>query len=329
MSSKDWKWFNETIPESKSNSKEKEKQINWYAVASDKEKIKQLVLEDPKVLYKVVGSYSNCMCGGTCGRCEYEETFLFDWIVDAKSLTEKDLCELGDRVQLDWFDISSRVPLSNSSLVKYCDKVDWESISSSYLYEKNDSFVSHNHKNIVWNKVNEFNISSTDIIEDFVFISKYIPLEVALKHELLPIPLIDKHLASIIPHTKTLVKAYNLKDIEAITDINDILKQSLKDHADSFVEKCNFNYYVPKKYPELLSLSPKTNWKRLIEYCHTEINEEFLELYAVDSMNHNSWLALSMSKIPLSDNFVNKYFVPCDQACATRCPVLSLVSRLS
>jgi hypothetical protein len=46
---------------------------------------------DPGVLFKVVDSEIDCMCGGTCGSCERSDVTLFDLVVRNKTLAEADL----------------------------------------------------------------------------------------------------------------------------------------------------------------------------------------------------------------------------------------------
>lgn len=97
----DWDWFKGIKCEKKVPQKVVYEEIDWHALASNKNKMKELLKKDPSVLFKVVDSESNCMCGGTCGMCEYDDVTFFELIIRKKSLSEEDLLELASSVDLD------------------------------------------------------------------------------------------------------------------------------------------------------------------------------------------------------------------------------------
>ena len=94
-------------------------------IAKDKQKTIEFILENPQDLFKVVDYENNCMCGGNyyC-ECTPSNILFFDLVVKYKTLTENDLLEIANTVDLNWFRISQEVPLSNDTLDKYKDQVD-------------------------------------------------------------------------------------------------------------------------------------------------------------------------------------------------------------
>lgn len=233
-------------------------------------------------------------------------SLFLDLIIRTESLIEQDFCELGSKVDLDWYKSSSVVPLSITTLEMYVDRVNWDCISSSHLYEKDFSFIKKFGTKLSWNNINHFNLSEDDV-QEVVISSRIVPMRIALMHKLLSISQLNENLNIILSFdAETLLRSYSPNVIESLNDNDNKLREVVLQHSDVFADKCNKSLYLPKKYTLALGYSLETNWDYLITYC--DVDEEYLEKYAVNSMNIEGWNRLSRGRIKLSDSFVWKHF---------------------
>ena len=104
----EWDWFR--TGSHAVNSQICPKSINWSALAHDKAAALDMIRKDPNVLFKVVDSVSSCMCGGTCRNCELDDVVFLELLIEARTLTERDLCEIAATTPLNWHKICSKVP---------------------------------------------------------------------------------------------------------------------------------------------------------------------------------------------------------------------------
>lgn len=306
-----WEWFNNT-------NKKKNKSLivvkNYSNISINKYLVKKEILEDPSVLFKVVDSESNCMCGGTCGNCEYEDVLFIDLIVREKSLNENDFRELLEIVDLDMFMLSKYVPFGIEILNKYKDKVDWVSISSDgYKYEKNKDFINYFYDKIIWNIIKDYdlqNLHNYDDIEDIVFIKKYIPIDIAIKTHILKIDHIKNHVEIIAPYCDKLLDnyKYGVKLLEELD--KDVIEPHLLNYIEKYTNKCIENNFITKKYVSIIQLSNNIifgDWSNFIINCKPD--EQFiLDNIVNKSCEHilkTTWDAIS-THCNLSNKFIRE-----------------------
>jgi hypothetical protein len=297
----DWEWFRTGSHAVKSQICPKS--VNWSALAHDKHAALDMIKKDPNVLFKVVDSVSSCMCGGTCGKCELDDVVFLDLLIEARTLTEKDLCEVAATTPLDWHKICSKVPpFSHKTLVKYADVMDWDFISQSRLYVKDIEFVKTFHHLIKWPLVNALAISA----EEYSEYIGLIPLKTALRHRLLSIPHLQSKIDEIVSPAcfPELLHGYTIKEIESLDDSDEKIRNAVMQFQDIFVEKCHRQLYLPQKYQEALGHCKKTNWVHLLKYCKP--TEYYIRKYMAFALDREAWMYLSKGEIPLSDEFVLK-----------------------
>jgi hypothetical protein len=296
----EWKWF---------VGKTKEKEINKKPIDNDYYKLAKdpipALTKDPELLFKVVDfTTDECMCGGSCGSCcqETSDVYFIDLIIQYKSIKESDLVKLP---KLNWFKITSHLPLSIPTLERYVDKVDWKYISSSYLYKKNNEFIRKFHKHLDMKSV--YNI---DVTEDeacnLVFDDKILPLH-TIKN--IPMNLIlckvkgdAEYIGSSIENTTYFIRMFGAKETEET-----FLKTSgaLKIDSKGYVDKCCSDKYIPKnkRFIDILKKGV-TYWHEFMICCKPDI--EFIETHIVPGASENTWH--DISEYPkLTTAFIEKY----------------------
>jgi hypothetical protein len=297
----DWEWFRKGSHAAKSKSFPKS--INWSALAHDKRAALDMIRRDPNVLFKVVDSVSSCMCGGTCGKCELDDVVFLELLIEARTLTEKDLCEIATATPLDWHKICSKVPpFSLKTLVKYADEMDWDYISQSRLYVKDIEFVKKFHHHIKWDIVCRPAVSP----EEYSEYMGLIPLKTALRYTLLSLPHVQSPTCfpKIVTSTcfPELLHGYTIKEIESLEDRDDKIRNAVMQFQDIFVEKCYHQLYLPQKYQEALRHCKKTNLVCLLKYCKP--TEDYIRKHMAFALDREAWMYLSKGEIPLSEEFV-------------------------
>ena len=309
-SMKDFSWFRSSLPR---DTKEKTIEcIDYYNLAKDRVKVQSLILKDPSILFRVVGEEANCMCGGTCGNCEFDDITFFELVIREKSVTEDDLLQVAKQVDIDWFKISSHVPLSNEALALYKDKVDWKSVSSSWMYKKDAEFVERFWEYMDWSKTNCVDLDEKQV-ESLVFQRKLVPISFAISKKLLTDMHVKEYLSLVLQECNGLLKHYGSKFVESLDDETGMIKDKVLQCANKFTDSCIAMRYTPKKYGHVVKFCLDKagkhglhTWWDFLNSCRP--NEAFIETYVVDSADAETWSFLSKGKIPLSDGFVSKYF---------------------
>jgi hypothetical protein len=260
-------------------------QINYKELVCDKKKLLLEIKNNPDILFEIVDSYSVCMCGGKCGNCLYEDKYFIQLIIEYKSIIEQDIIDIKD---IDLFKLTKYLPFSISTLQKYHDKVDWNEISKSYLYNKSTEFIKLFWNKLDWNNVcNLYTISNKDII-DLTFVEHKIPIDFALSKKMIPIDYLKFYIdkISLPKYIPILIKKYGAEFIEKYIDIY-LINNDINSHL--FMESCCEKKYIPKteKYIDLL----KSNWIKFIANCNP--GEEFIDKYIAPSASKNVWDFLS------------------------------------
>jgi len=308
-----WDWFNN--PNKKEDKPIVKTEVkNYSRISINKYLVKKEILEDPSVLFKVVGSESNCMCGGTCGGCEYDDVLFIDLIVREKSLNEKDFLELLEKVDLDMFRLCKYVPFSISVLQKYTNRVDWGSISGDgYKYNKNKDFINNFHDKINWNKLGWSDLSDLknySDVEEIVFTNKYVPINIAIKNRILTLDHIKNHVDIVASYCDKLLDEYNY-GVKLIEELDkDIIEPHLINHVEKYTKKCIEDSFVTKKYVSIIQLSNNIifgEWSEFIINCKPD--EQFILDNVVNKgcehISRNTWDAIS-KHCNLSNKFIRE-----------------------
>jgi len=262
-----WNWFSKVKPRPKH-------QHHLEILAQNRKDALAALVKDPSILFQVVNK---------------NVTFL-DLLIMYKTIREQDII---DMEQLDWYKLSSKLPLSNSTLEKYADKVDWSRISKSQFYKINLEFVKKFGNRLDWSVVTLY--ESTDTICDLVFKLEMMPFKFGIQQLTLHDAL---HYIDLIAKSKS-YKALFLTTFGAKCSED----ADLDVDPDGFAKKCIDEKYVPtkEKYIEMLS----GYWNTFIICCNPSI--EFIEKYIVktDSCTTITWRYIS-SRVLTSD-FIEKY----------------------
>jgi hypothetical protein len=296
----EWKWF---VGEKKGKEVNKKPIDNdYYKLAKDPIPV---LTKDPELLFKVVDfTTEKCMCGGSCGSCCQDfsvDVQFIDLIIQYKSIKESDLVKLP---KLNWFKITSHLPLSIPTLEKYIDRVDWKYISSSYLYEKNDEFIRKFHKHL-----NMKSVYNTKLTEDeackLIFEDKILPLHtirnIPMNLMLSKVKANAEYIGSSIENTTSFTRMFGAKETEE-TYINN--SGALKIDSKDFADKCCSDKYVPKTKRFIDILKKGVNWSEFLLCCKPNI--EFIEAHIVPGASKNTWHDISACP-QLTTAFIEKY----------------------
>ena len=273
---------------------------NYNAIAQSSTRYIQALQSDPKLLFAIVGDDEN------------EDVYFIDLLIDYKTIRENDIIDMTD---LDWFKLSSRLPLSISALQKYIDKVDWDYISKSYIYEKDETFLKHFGKRLNWENTANVNITATNAI--YLVQNKIMPFEYSLQHILSR----EEAIANIdlISSCKENIAAFLTHYGAKVTELIGLNVDPVQ-----FLEQCCTDGYIPvsAKYIECLQTGVKCRPEdsecskdskvrtifrdllvRFINRCKPNI--EFIEKYILEYAIDSTWRTLSTQDLP--DEFINKY----------------------
>lgn len=301
----EWNWF-KGIPIEKPPLRQT---INYDHIARNKALSIKYLTEDPELLFRVVGEEPVCMCGGTCGSCEYDDVTFMDLLIYNKTLTEKDFVLIGEKVKLNWSKICKVVPLSNKTLLQFEDDIDWKAVSSSFLIEKNAEFIRLFHKRIVWKdiKVSTIFEMSEEDVEDLVFVLDIIPVDIALSHSLITKRQLSRHWRRLLPFTDVLIKKYSAETIEEIKDEEGLLKEKIRLHAGCFVNNCIKHQYLPQKYLDIFRelRTAGVKWEQFLQYCKPD--EAYISTHLIGVLDASGWNYLSKGNIKLSNDFVVRH----------------------
>lgn len=361
-----WNWFNNRkekpviVHEFKLPVTSYEK---YDIIARDKKKSIELIKKNPDILFKKVSkSYSQqyyntnrcddseygehygdsfgrrCSCEGWCC-CEDEDCLVFfDLLIKHKTLTEKDFLDI-DKYhntirlhQLNWREISKRVPLSSKVLLEKAELVDWAEISkpySLYQYNKDAEFIKLFHKYLVWDDILCLSITK-DEAHELVFCERIVPISKALVLGLLHIDDIKKYQLEVVPHIHHMLKQYNISDIDIVVEglymnHKEVYENSIKElekHASRFLKNCTNEKYIPINYREViyhaLIYTDISGYEKGEFLKHCSPPEIFLEevvQIVIDKMKYDRYktsrvnldIIDEISKISLSDEFISKF----------------------
>jgi hypothetical protein len=310
----DWSWFNNVkVPEQKVDKYILPKPINYHKIAKDKTLTIENMRADPNLLFSVVDSESNCMCGGRCGSCEYEDLTFFDLVIRYKTLNEADFLDFDEiHHKLEWFKISQKVPLSKLTLVKFRDQVDWDAISSNYgLYKIDKEFIGLFHSKINWSLINKYNYNiKLDDIDPNIIVFKYkeIPIDASIRLEMLKKEHFEGNIMDTAPFCDLIIDVYGSKFLETLDDPHKHIDRYISKHSELFINSCIKYTYVPTKYPFLVSMCKPTTLEKFINACKP--NDKYIEQHILldgfDIISKNIWRAISADP-NLSDEFIFKY----------------------
>ena len=291
---------------------------DYKAIALNRALCVAEIKNDPGVLFRVVSTESACMCGGSCGSCEYDDVYFFDLIVRAKTLVEADLTAISrglikdGKRDVDWFKISSRVPLTVKTLREHADEVDWCAISSRIMYRRDGSFVGEFHDRLNWNHVH-ISLTPQETVE-FVFRRKIVPVVCALDNALLDRPTVQENLESVLPFIEDLLfhRRYGAKFVDALDDTEGLLEAKLRTVADKFAVSCmkdwNSSYcpsYCPTRYADVVISS--TSSPILEEFIQkTRLTVEFVgKLVERKQISRKAWSVVS--RLDVDSKFIERH----------------------
>lgn len=294
----DWNWFTGEKPK---KTKPIEPIINYKELARDPI---PALKKDPDLLFKVVDHYTEeCMCGGSfdcCGPGDDIDVLFIDLMIQYKSFKETELIDLP---KLNWKKLTTHLPLSISTLTKYADKVDWEFISTSYLYEKNDEFIRKVHKHVNMKTICNLKLTEDEALK-LSFEDKILPfhtLRSIQKNILLP-KVKEKdnaeYIGRSIDNTTSFMRWFGAKETE-----DTLLNTSLIDPKE-FAERCYSDTYVPKTKMFIDILKKGVDWSTFLLCCKPDI--EFIETHIVPGASKDTWHFISVYP-QLTTDFIEKY----------------------
>jgi hypothetical protein len=298
----EWKWFT-------GEKREKEKTKN--PTETDYKSLARnpipALTKDPGLLFKVVGfEKEECMCGGSfdcCGAGEDVDVLFIDLMIQYQSFKESDLVNLQ---KLDWFRLSTHLPLSIPTLEKYQHKVNWKEISKSYLYEKNAPFIRKFHKQLDMNNLYPY---STDLTVDeackLIFEEMIVPLHIG---RVIPKNIIlskvkehAEYIGQSIDNTTYFIRCCGAKETED-TFLN--VSGALKIDPKEFAERCYSDNYIPKTKRFIDILKKGVDWSTFLLCCKPDI--EFIEAHIVPGASKDTWYIISECP-QLTTAFIEKY----------------------
>ena len=275
-----WDWFTgevTNVPSFQCTKKEKEIMKDYVNIAKDRKQCIAEIKTDPNVLFRVIDQELDCMCGGTCCDCTYEDVTFFDLMIRSRTLDESDLECISRELKhgdLDWFKISSKVPLTLKTLRKHADQVDWKAVSGIYMYKIDGPLVDEFHDrldfSIIRSQMRHCQLLYDEVVE-FVFRRKIFPIECAIAMRLFERAHVEENLEPIIPYVDDLLfhSFYGAKFIDSLEDSNGRLEAMLMTIADKFAKSCILHKtyeYCPVRYADVV-----------ITATSNHILEEFIE----------------------------------------------------
>lgn len=299
----DWNWFTGEKKDKPKETKPIEPDSTEHYKKLARDPIPALK-KDPDLLFKRVGfTEDECMCGGCCecyGPDLTVDLYFIDLMIQYKSFKESDLVNLP---KLDWRKLSTHLPLSISTLTKYTDKVDWEFISTSYLYEKNDEFIRKFHKHVNMKTIYNLKLTDDEALK-LAFGDRILPfhtLRSIQKYILLPkVKETDnaEYIGRSIDNTTSFIRWFGAKETEET-----FLNTSLID-PKAFAERCCEDNYVPKTKSFIDILKKGVNWSTFLLCCKPDI--EFIEAHIVPGASKDTWHFISAHP-HLTTDFIEKY----------------------
>lgn len=298
---------------------------DYRKMARTKKEALAAIRADPGLLFKVVDSEYDCMCGGRCGNCTYTDVTFFDLTLQHKTITEADLLQLeSEGVSIDWYKVSEAAPLSRETLRDTRKKgaVDWKAISMMRYGGWDEDFLREFADVIVWNVVPTYLLRDV-VSKTMIFEERIIPLEVGLsgwhwsvdellKWEAVIVGKGDDEAAGAF---KVLIERYSPEVIEAFSDEIGVRKVLEGGRLGvDFYKACRLKQYTPRKYGDVLAGvvdSGLGTWSKFIEQCQPE--EAFLNKYVMNSKGCDKETIDMISgcggiyKVELSEEFIKTW----------------------
>ena len=302
----EWAWFGR---ERERERMHKHKHKHYGRIARDKRAALEAIGADAGVLFTVVDEEINCMCGGTCGRCERTDVLFFDLIVRAKSVSESDLLALPNATQLDWREIARRVPLSVDTLRDHADEVDWRDISRSFVYRMDAAFVRAFHDRIDWDS--GWPTLHVDAAEayDLVFGAAAVlqPHHLCVMAKL-PLEWLQPNACVAALATprgcKALLRAHGPRAFDVLDDAEGVLAAALRAIPSEFAAACIQRRFAPRKHADVVAAAPTLVGKFVRECAPTE---EYVDRMIAAGLPRGAWRAISLQADRMSDAFLQAH----------------------
>lgn len=299
-----WCWFRNI--KSCVNVETSNTKVDYHAIAKNNNLAMSNLVTNPTLMFAVVDHESTCLCGGECGNHEYYVITFFDLLVKYETITEDDLLRLYDmNIHNQWFQISSRVPLSNETLLRFKNVVDWKSIVEQSFYTINAEFVRLFYDKLPWHLLSKYNGNmhfSFDEVATLVFDENIFPLQHALRLKLLTEEHLHMYGTHVTPYCKEIIEKYGPKVLETIDGVEE---KHVTSHVNLFVKSCSDNHYVPHKFACLVSRATLKEVLSFVTQCRP--SSSFLETYVIPIHDTKEiWQAISRNP-NLTDEFIKKY----------------------
>lgn len=223
-----------------------------------------------------------------------EDMTLLEVAIAKEILSESDLCELDSQVVLDWFKISEIISLSQKTVAAHFYEVNWNAISFRFMHTRNFDFILTFSKYISWENVQKVNLYDNQI-EFLVFVEEVIPLEFALRKNMLTASHIQNHIDRIIVEAfPEFCKSYKAEFLDSIP-YSAAYEEAICNHADAYMNRCLRDTYVPKTYvkPLIEYTSLRSgDWCSFLIACQPD--EAFVRDHIVSRhVTNETWAVLS------------------------------------
>jgi hypothetical protein len=209
---------------------------------------------DPSLLFEVVaGAPCECECRASacesrvcdCGAALSGEVLFVDLLIKKKTVHERDLLSVAG---LDWFRLSSRLPLSAAALERHAGDVDWARVSWSSLYAKDAAFVRAFAERLHWRLVRR--ADSAEVARQ-LFERGLRCADAALSNRLVDVADLAQHVEALraSPRLSALVvDSYRARDADALgLDVPEHLRHAV-------AAKCIRERFVPAAAPLVAAL---------------------------------------------------------------------------
>ncbi len=259
------------------------------------------ITKDPSILFKFVETITDCMCGGTCGGCEVVYVDFLELIIECKSMKESDLVDIQG---LDWFKLSTRLPLSIPTLEKYSDNVDWKGISESYTYIKTEELIRKFHKKLDMKHLYNVNLKQ-DVLSTLIFEENILPLRfsTSLPRDVLLSNIKEnvEFISRFVDNTTFFISIFGAETTEQ-TFIN--TSGALRVDPKVFAKNCYKTKYIPKTKRFLDILKKGVNWFEFLPCCKPDV--AFIDEHIVPGASKETWYDISTHP-HLTNCFIEKY----------------------
>ena len=307
--SRDWSWFTGIVKEDE----RKQIDIDYEALAKDRKKAIQAITKEPELLFKVVRVDKElvawgCDAGDKEEDYEYVDVKFIDLLIENKTIRESDIVDISG---IDWYKVSEILPLSMKTLERYNEKVNWDAISISSFYEKDERFIRKFHKRINWSLCSRLKINTEEGI-GLVFNEGIVPLGNCMLT--VPRSEIDAYLSNLTEKSKhitsseknmtTFMNIFGAEKTETL--FGKLLDSNVMVNPSVFAEVCCSWRYVPKTEMFIEVLRKRYcdgDWLDFILSCKPNI--QFIEEHILPCASACTWKVISEMELP--SEFIEKY----------------------